>query len=387
MFLTIIAFIIVLAVLVLAHELGHFLTAKKFGVKAEEFGFGYPPRLCGWYRDINRRWRWLKGGAKPVNLLGTVYSLNLLPLGGFVKIKGENGDNEEADSFVTKPIWQRAIILSAGVLMNIALAWAIISAGMMMGIPQVLDNLSAKAHVSKEQIQIVQVEDGSLAEQAGVKLGDIIQSIDGQTFFDSGQLVDYVNQRTGQPLQYQFLRGQEEINQTVTPQLRPDTGKGGIGIAIAKIGLVKYPWYLAIWQGGKATVALLWAIILGFVGIFQSLFAGQGPGAEIVGPVGIAALTGQMASIGLVYLMQFTAILSLNLALINFLPFPALDGARVGFLLLEKLKGRPIKRETEGLIHNIGFIVLLLVVAVVTFRDIANIGCWTCKLKEWFSWL
>jgi len=379
MLLTIITFLIVLSVLVFAHELGHFLTARRFGVKAEEFGFGFPPRAFGIYKNYQGKWKFVWGGKEVADSPGTVYSINWLPLGGFVKIKGENGpsassglaEDEDKDSFAFRPIWQRAVMLSAGVVMNIVLAAILISVGFMMGLPQALDgSLDSGALVSDRKIQVVQVVKDSPAELAGLRLGDTILSIDGNEFANFEELQAYVNARIGKVLDYKIGRGAETLEEKITPVVMAETGKGGVGIAISETGIVRYPWQLAIWQGVKTTLILTWAIIVAFYELLKGLIMGQGVVADLSGPVGIATLTGQVARLGFIYLMQFTALLSINLAVINFFPFPALDGGRVLFLIIEKIKGSPVKKEVEGAIHNIGFALLMVLVLVVTFRDI-----------------
>lgn len=376
MLLTIITFILVLSVLVFAHELGHFMMARKFGVKAEEFGFGFPPRAFGFYKNEAGKWKFIWGVKEVTDSPGTIYSLNWLPLGGFVKIKGENGENETApDSFAGKPIWQRAFMLSAGVVMNIVLAMILISIGFMAGLPQSLDNsLSAGARVSDRKIQVVEVLKNTPAEAAGLKIGDTIISVDNNNFLSYGELQNYVNANIGKSLAYKIKRGNDLTEVKIVPQIMPETKKGGVGIAIAETGIVSYPWYLAVWEGIKTALFLTWAIIVAFYELLKGLIMGQGVTADLSGPVGIASLTGQVARMGFIYLIQFTALLSINLAVINFFPFPALDGGRVLFLIIEKIKGAPIKREVEGAIHNIGFALLLLLVLVVTFRDIARFG-------------
>jgi regulator of sigma E protease len=371
MLFTIIVFLAVFSVLVFAHELGHFLTAKKFGVKAEEFGFGYPPRIVGIYRNSAGQCKIVWGSREVKDAPGTVYSLNLLPLGGFVKIKGEddNGD-KAADSFAAKKIWQRATMLSAGVVMNIVLAMFLIIIGFMIGIPQVIDGVDARAKILDERIQIVEVMKGSPAETAGVQMGDIIKNIDGVEFSNYFDLQSYVDSHVNQELNYLIERGGQEVGVIVTPEIRPETEKGGIGVSITETGIVKYPWHLAIWEGIKTTFYLFWVILVAFYELFKNLFVGQGLTQELTGPVGIAVLTGQVAHMGFVYILQFTALFSINLAIINFLPIPALDGGRVLFLIIEKIKGSPVKRELEAALHNIGFALLMLLVIVVTYRDV-----------------
>ena len=375
MFLTIIAFLVVFSLLIFAHELGHFWFARKFGVRAEEFGFGFPPRIWGIYKNKEGKWRQVGGNKEVEDAVSTIYSLNWIPIGGFVKIKGENGENEnEPDSFSSRKIWQRAAILSAGVSMNIILAAFLISLGLMIGFPQVLDNLDSRAEVSDKKIQIAQIMPDSPAAKTGFMAGDTIITINNKEFAVEEELQDFVDGQAGQELAYKIKRGQEEITLKAIPEIREETGRGGIGIAIATTGLVKYPWYLAIEEGLKETVLLTWAIILAFYELIKGLVMGQGVAIDVAGPVGIAALTGQVAHMGLIYILQFTALLSINLAIINFFPFPALDGGRVLFLIIEKIKGSPVKRELEGAIHNIGFALLMLLVLVVTFRDVARFG-------------
>lgn len=376
MFLTIIIFILVLSVLVFAHELGHFMMARKFGVKAEEFGFGFPPRAFGVYKNNQGQWKFVKGFKEVSDCPGTVYSINWLPLGGFVKIKGENGEGQaEPDSFAGKPVWQRAFMLSAGVAMNIILAAVLISAGFMIGLPQSLDGqLNARAHVSDRKIQIVEVIKNTPAESAGLQIGDTIASIDNNSFLNYEELQSYVNSNIGKALSYKIKRGRDLTEARIIPELMPETGKGGIGIAISETGLVSYPWYLAFYEGVKMTLILTWAIIIAFYELLKGLILGQGVTADLSGPVGIATLTGQVARLGFVYLLQFTALLSINLAVINFFPFPALDGGRILFLIIEKIKRSPVKSEVESAIHNIGFALLMLLVLIVTFRDVARFG-------------
>lgn len=375
MLLTIVTFILVLSILVFVHELGHFYVARKLGIKAEEFGFGFPPRAWGVYRDYQGRWKQVWGRREVKDCPGTVYSFNWFPLGGFVKIKGENGEEEsEPDSFAGRPVWQRAITLSAGVTMNVALAAILISFGLMIGLPQALDDVGPRAQVSQRKIQVVLVVAKSPAAAAGLMIGDDITAINNQPFKDYESLQQFVDQHVGESLHYQIKRGEEEFDFEITPETREETGRGGIGIALAETGLVRYPWYIAIWRGVEETLFLTWAIIVAFYELFKGLLLGQGISSQVAGPVGIAHLTGQVARLGFIYLLQFTALLSINLAIINFLPFPALDGGRVLFLLIEKIKGSPVKQEIEGAIHNIGFSLLMVLILVVTFRDVLKLG-------------
>jgi regulator of sigma E protease len=204
--------------------------------------------------------------------------------------------------------------------------------------------------------------------------GDTIISINNQPFDSYVQIQNYVDENKGKALTYQIKRGVEDLSLIIVPELMNDTGKGGIGIALAETGLVKYPWYSAIWIGIKQTVFLTWFTLVAFYELIKGLILGQGVSVDVSGPLGIAKLTGQVARLGFSHVLQFAAMLSINLAIINFLPIPALDGGRVLFLIIEKIKGRPVKKELEGVIHNIGFILLMLLVLVVTFRDVLKFG-------------
>ena len=366
---TIIIFILVLSVLVFAHESGHFFTARKFGVKADEFGLGFPPRAIGVYKDVKGKWRKLVGNKDIETLVGdevpsdTVYSLNWLPIGGFVKIKGENGDErDQPDSFGAKKIWQRTIILAAGVIMNVILAFALFSACFMIGAPQSVD--------TGGKIQITEVVKDSPASKAGVLSGDVVTGADSQTFLSVSEMQTYIASKKDNSLALKVIRGSENLSINIKPELKD--GKGIIGVGLDQIDTVRYSFFRSLWEGAKHTILLLWMIIVSFVGLIWNLIRGAGAGDAVGGPIRIAQMTGEVARFGFVNLLNFTALLSLNLAVINFLPFPALDGGRIFFLLLEKIKGKPVKKETEAIIHNIGFMILIALILLVTYKDIAR---------------
>lgn len=375
MLITIISFIVILSVLVLVHELGHFLAARKFGAKAEEFGLGFPPRLIGWYKSTSGKWKTVFGNKEVTDAADTVYTLNTIPLGGFVKIKGEDGENKaDNTSFANKPIWQRSIILSAGVVMNVILAAVIISFNLLVGATQPIEGVPLKGAIVRDRhIAVNSVVVDSPAAQAGVQPGDRIISVDNNEISSTEFLQNYVGERSGQVVAYTFVRDTETITKEITPITLEETSRGGIGITISENAFVRFPWYLAIYEGMKTTGYYLWLIITGFVDLLTRLVTGGGVSADIAGPVGIAVLTGQVADMGFPYLLQFAALLSLNLAVINILPIPALDGGRILFVIIEKIKGRPAKQETEALIHNIGFMLLIGLIILVTFKDIKNL--------------
>lgn len=375
MLLTIIVFILILGILVFVHELGHFLAARRFGTAADEFGLGFPPRLFGFYKSTGGNWKWKWGRGEVTDAADTVYSLNVVPLGGFVKIRGENGeDRSDQKSFANKPIWQRTIMLAAGVLMNILLAAVLFSIILGVGADQSIDGVDVNgAHVSDRRIQVLSVSESSPAAEAELQAGDRIVGINGQSFATVEEMQNFVGNKAGESLAYTIQRDGTEITKDITPITLSETNRGGIGIAISEMAFVRFPWYLAVVEGIKTTGLFLWLIIAGFYQLIVKLVSGVSVSAEVAGPVGIAVLTGQVVELGFMYIVQFAALLSLNLAVINILPIPALDGGRILFLLIEKIKGRPIKQQTEALIHNIGFALLIALVILVTFKDIKGL--------------
>lgn len=377
---TALIFILVLSVLVFVHELGHFWTARKLGVKAEEFGFGFPPRAFGFYKDKQGKWRHFWGNRSLDELpldqepAGTVYSLNWLPIGGFVRIKGENGEGkQDPDSFAAKSLGRRALILAAGVIMNIVLAFVLLSFGYMLGLPQSLDEAGPSARITQAEVWVMEALPESPAATAGLESGDIIMAVNGQPVSSNESLQALVAENNGVATDFLVKSRNEEKHFEITPEIIASTGRPGIGVSIYASGTVRYPFFLAIWEGFKATGLMFWAIIVAFAVLIRDLFIGVGVGGQVAGPVGIATLTGQVARLGFTYLLQFMALLSLNLALINILPFPALDGGRILFVIIEKFKGKPVKQSVEAWIHTIGFWILIALIVVVTYKDIIRL--------------
>ena len=377
---TLLIFLAILAVLVLSHEFGHFVVARLCRMKVYEFGFGFPPRLFGVRRLKSKngktdkiRFVW---GSKNIEHLaeesdfehGTVYSFNLIPLGGFVKIKGEDGEETGPDSFGSRPAWQRALTLFAGVAMNVIVASVLLSAGFMIGMPQAVDD--AGGGVKDRHVAIVQVMPGKPADLAGLKAGDFIIKIDSIDSPGLKQLQDYVNANRDKDIHVVATRDGQTISRDIHPFVYPDTGKAGFGIAIEEVGIVTYPWFKAIYFGIIATGSYTKQIVLAFYYLIKGLFAGAAVGEALSGPVGIAVMTGQVARLGFAYLLNFTALLSINLAIVNILPIPALDGGRLLFLGIGKLTRRPVTPRHEQLAHTIGFILLMILVVIITAKDL-----------------
>ncbi len=387
---TFLIFLAVLAVLVLSHEFGHFIVARASGMKVYEFGFGFPPRVLGlqWQKDANGKKKlkliWGKkkesfaydfesaAPAENESEQGTVYSLNLIPLGGFVQIKGENGDEQGADSFGAKNFWKRAATLCAGVAMNIILAFILVSIGFMMGLPQSTDNLPIGVTVKNRHLEIIEAMAGKSAAVAGLQAGDTILSLDNLQNPTVAEMQNYIDAHKNQDINVVVNRDGTNIEKKIHPFVYPDTGKGGIGVGLVEVGLVSYPWYSALYYGFMMTGFYLKEIVVSFYTLIAGLFVGQAPGAALSGPVGIAVMTGQVARLGFSYLLNFTALLSLNLAVINILPIPALDGGRLLFLIINKIKRKPMAQKYEQIAHSAGFAVLMLLVVVITAKDLGH---------------
>lgn len=359
MFTTVVIFVVILGILVFVHELGHFIAARKSGMKVEEFGIGFPPRI----------WKITKGE--------TVYSLNLIPLGGFVKILGENGEEKEnPESFSSKKIWQRAIVLIAGVSMNVALAVIVFIIGFMVGLPQVLDDsVLPSATIENPQVQVQEVAQNSAAQLIGLEPGDVLVTIDGVSITRFEELQNTIATYESDSLELVYQRGLDTMRAEVSPTpLEGISENPVLGVSVLETGVVSYPFFQAIWKGIQATFVMLWQILSLFALLIFNLVTTGTLLVDLSGPVGIAVMTGQVVDLGFAYVLHFIALLSLNLAIINIIPFPALDGGKLLFLLIEKLKGKPINQQVENVVHNVGFLILILLIMVVTYRDIIRFG-------------
>lgn len=411
---TLLIFLLVLSILVFVHEFGHFITAKRAGLRVDEFGFGFPPRVVGirkksvilspdatvgvkdpvhlktgFFTPFRMTgWEIVWGTPKNFNVRegNTLYSLNALPFGGFVRIKGEGGEGaNEQDSFANRKAATRIWIIAAGVLMNLVLAILLMSAGYMVGFPQVVEGaLSKHAQVSDKHIQIMGVLPDGPAEKSGIEVGVRLLSAGGREVSEAEEFKALVTEALGRPLPIQVEREGVKSEVTVTPVILEQTGGAGIGVAIANIASVRYPFWLAVPKGVELTFELTGAIVSAIGGLIRDAILGKPVGADLAGPVGIAVLTGAAARQGFIYLLQFIAVLSINLAILNIIPFPALDGGRILFVLIEKLRGRPVARRVEGWIHGIGFALLMLLVLSVTVRDLGRYGG---RIVEFFKGL
>ena len=355
--LTAVIFIIVLGVLVFVHEFGHFIFAKRAGMKVEEFGFGFPPRIWG-----------IKKGE-------TLYSINAVPFGGFVKILGEDGEQRDNPrSFSSKPIGPRLLVIVAGVTMNFFLAVILLMITNFFGLRIGLIDDKTASIARDKSVQIIEVSKDSPADKAGVKLLDEVAGfkLNGtfQAVYNAEDVQNFISENIGQPITIVINRNIEVLEKEIVPRLNPPAGQGALGVSLALTGVVSYPWYEAVWRGVYDAVVLTMNTIIGYFVLFKTLLFQGKLIADVSGPVGIATLTGQAARIGINYLMQFTAMISINLAVLNIIPFPALDGGRALLILLEKLKSSPVNKKAEQLVNTVGFVFLIALMVYVTTKDI-----------------
>ncbi|HEY53046.1 MAG TPA: site-2 protease family protein [Caldilineae bacterium] len=357
--LTSLAVIPVLGFLIFIHELGHFLAAKWMGVRVHEFGFGYPPRMFKLFEHD-----------------GVEYTINWLPFGGFVRMAGESDDFDAEGSLPSVAPWRRIIVMAAGPFMNLLTAVVIFAILMMAGIPQFVGDQAALP------VQIVGVDPESPAAQAGLQANDVILSIAGQEVIGLNEVSAALQANAGQMVDVVVRRGDEDVTVSLRPRLPEEipAGRGAAGIQItayvsdADIELVKYGPIEALIGGVKQTWSMIVLMIGGLVTLLRGLLLPDVPSPEggVGGLVAIGRITAEIAQQGWRDLFNLTAFLSINLAILNMLPIPALDGGRIMFALIEMISKRRIPPEKEALVHFAGFAVLIALMAIVTFVDISN---------------
>jgi len=367
---TILAFIGVLVVLVLVHEFGHFVVAKRAGITVQEFGVGFPPRIGSMV------WR------------GTRYSLNWIPLGGFVKMLGEDGE-VEADkmrqrglseaaiekamtgAFNRKPIWIRIVVLLAGVLMNFLLAAALFAVAISLPVQQ-----------GRGPLTVTEIQADSPAVTAALQVDDVIVAADGRTFPVSRDLTAYVRSRAGHPVELTVLRDGSQVVLDVTPRSLTASeearGLGAVGFSYEPESVVEVPSRVsgplaASWEGFLAAGDLALKIPGGLAEAVGGLLGLSPDAGSAVGPIGIAEETGRVLSAPLVSQLIFVGILSVNLAVLNVLPFPPLDGGRIAVVIIEAVRRRRLPAEREALVYLTGFMVLIVLVLLISIRDVANL--------------
>jgi len=363
MFINILITIFSIVSLLVIHEFGHFIIAKKFGVKVEEFGVGYPPRLYG--KKIGE----------------TLYSINLLPLGAFVKIPGADGDDshlEDYRRYSAKPIWQRTLIILGGVLSFWLVAIILLSVIFTIGTPQAISD-NEPGPLVDAKVQIIDIAAGSPAEIAGLRAGDTIKEFKIQNLGFEINLVKEVQELTekykGEEVVLTIQRGKEVFTTSLIPRLVPPEGEGAMGVALVRTAEKKFSWWYSPIKGIEATANLTGAIITSWGQILGNLIRAKElpSGVQLVGPVGLGVLINQAAQLGLNYFLQFIAMISIYLAIFNLLPIPALDGGKLLFLGIEKIKGKAIPRKLEENVTAVFFSLLIILMIFVTIKDIMRL--------------
>lgn len=342
-------------ILILAHEAGHFYVARRLGVRVEEFGFGFPPRIFSRVKN------------------GVRYSFNILPLGGFVRIFGEHGEGEESpESFISRPARQKFFILGAGIAANIVIAWMLFSVGAAIGTPQMGEPQDGVP------VSIVSISPDSPAARAGLRFGDKIFELRADNISlrveTEQQVRDFIDTHRGREIVLMVRRGNDTKEIHASPRTNPPTGEGSLGIGMGRLITVAVPWYWAPVAGAQEVGYSVVFLMVSIGGIFKELFVhGSGSLGEISGPVGIYFFSRDLSSLGVVYILRFIGMLSVNLAVFNVLPIPALDGGRIFFLLVEKVRRVRMNPVVENYAHTAGFLALLLLMVLVTYYDIVKL--------------
>lgn len=367
---SIIFFIIILLVLILAHELGHFIVAKSAGIRVDEFGIGFPPRAGV---------LWRRGE--------TAYTINWLPFGGFVKIFGENPDDESmhgpdrARSMSNKPAVIQALVLVAGVVFNMLLAWFLLTGVFMLGTDITLDNQAEIDHAENIKLVVNYVIPDSPAAEAGLKTGDIITSLkagaDSLTEFTPESTAAFIESHAPATMNLIINRNGTSITEAITPTQGLSTDKPDrylIGISMDLVGFLQYTNPAsALYQGGGLTIDMTKFVWSGLVTFFKGLVTFKADFSEVAGPIGIVGVVGQAAASGFTSVLFLTALISINLAIINILPIPALDGGRLLFLVIETAARRRIPPRVANTIHSAFFALLILLIFVVSYFDVLRI--------------
>jgi regulator of sigma E protease len=353
-FTIIIAFIALMSLIVL-HEFGHFILAKKFGVPVDEFGIGYPPRIFG--RKIG----------------DTLYSFNLIPFGAFVRVRGEQGGIEDMKSFSKKPIWQRALIVLGGVVMFWIISWALLSIALGLGVPVAVSDDAE--NLINPRVRVIMIAPNSPAEMAGIEPGDAVLKIGTQEIDKVRELQELVKEDLGEEIFLTIERGNEIFDVKLLPRESPPEGEGAMGVALIRTSIKSYPWYEAPVQGAIQTVDLTFNALRSWAIVGSSLIEGQGmpDGAQVMGPIGIFDLLAKMSSLGASYFIQLIAMISIFLALFNILPIPALDGGKLVFLAIEAIRKKPVSQKVEQNLTVFFFYLLILLLIIVTFKDLQRL--------------
>ena len=356
-------FIIVLLLLVLVHEFGHFIVAKKAGIRVDEFAFGFPPKI--WSRKYGE----------------TTYALNALPLGGYVKIYGENPNEVKGEdgkrSFIAQPRFVQGLVIVAGIFFNLLFAWFLFSAAFMVGVPAPAEGIGDGYPVKNLELMITGTGDGSPAALAGLAAGDVLKKLsDGggvQAVSNADEVIAFISPREGQTITLTYERRGEDLSVNIIPVSGIIPDAAAVGIYMDMIGTLQLPPHIALWEGLEKTYQFTVMIAVGIADFLRDALLGRSDFDEVAGPVGIVREVGNAAGLGFANLLLFTALISINLAVINIIPFPALDGGRLLFILIEGAMRRPIRPVIANVFNAVGFALLMLLMVAVTYSDITKL--------------
>ncbi len=342
--LSLLAALAVFIVLMLSHELGHFLTAKAFRVKVEEFGLFFPPRIFG-----------IKRGE-------TIYSINALPFGAFVKLAGED-DPEVPDGLASKGAGPRILVLSAGALMNALLPLILLSAAFIIPHNQVVG-----------EVVVGLVQPNSPAEVAGIKEGDIILAVNGKTIDNSNDVARAIQLNLSRQMTLTVKHADGTTSEAeVAPRWQPPQGQGAVGFQLGMSGTKVTRVSLPVWQAVPAGLSDYRDVFILYKNAIISTIIGATP-VQFTGPVGIVQVTAEVARSGISALLEFTSFISMQLAIFNIFPLPALDGGRNAFVFLEWIRrGKRVSPKVQTVVHFIGLMMLMGFAMVVTYFDIVRI--------------
>lgn len=359
--LTAILFILVLVVLIISHEFGHFIAAKLFGVQVDEFGLGFPPKIIG-----------KKYGE-------TEYTLNWLPFGGFVKIVGEDDPVEvrlpdsrsqtsTGRSFGNQPVYKKILILTAGVIANMLLAWFLFFVSLQTGLLMPTEGVARPEYLTNSRVVVGYVLDGSPAQKAGITEGDQVVTT------SPDEVISLVGASEGKPVTVTVIHAgkKESVSVIVTPQADKN-GIYKIGVALSELGEAHLPFLAALGESASMTRNLTQATAVGLYQFATGIFAKESTVGAVSGPVGIFGMVGSARDMGFAYVLAFMALLSINLAVLNILPIPALDGGRVLFIIIETIKGSPLSPKFTQNVHSIGFTLLIILMLLITAHDVVKL--------------
>ncbi len=353
MFTTLLVFLAVLLLLVIIHELGHFLAAKKVGIRVDEFAFGFKPRI--WSKKVGE----------------TTYSINSIPLGGYVRLYGEDSNEKGARSLGSKTIAERAFVMVAGAAMNILLGWLILMILFIVGFQPIFPGIEKNPFVNSNPETVLEnIAPNSPAEASGMKVGDIFLSVDGQKL-GYADVVAYINKHKGQSVFF-VVRHKDNIEQiiTVVPRENPPPGQGALGVSLGsqgevKTSVLKAP-LAALYESGR----MIGLSVAGFGTFISGLVVHQQVSNDVTGLIGIGALTGVARRLGFAYLIQLVMVISIGLGVINLMPILPLDGGHIAALVYEKIKKRPLTEKQLGALSTAGLVFVLMLFVLVTYKDI-----------------